>query len=162
MRLRHTPGKRDFYLSLTATLTGVAAFGSLAGTGYVVGSVTHKQNLEQQRHDEGATATSATAAPRSAKPPVLTILKRRPHRTVVQTQVIHRAPVSVSVGSGGTVSSAATTSQSGSSGYSGSTGGGGSSSNGTNAHAANPAPRPAAQPKPAPRPAPKPAPSAGS
>ncbi len=167
MSRRHTPGKRDLYTSLTAALTGVAVFGSLAGTGYAVGAIAHQHDLEQQRRDDAAaTAAAATAQGAPAPAQVRTIVKRRPHRTVVHTQVIHRAPVSVSVGSGGTISSSASSSYPASSTSSGSTRStGGSSSHTTSStQVTNPAPRPAAQPKPAaaPQPAPKPAPAPSS
>jgi hypothetical protein len=123
--------KRDAYKTATAGVTGLTAFGALAVTGAVAGTAAHQQ-AEKQRD---------TVQPQT--PAVQVVTKRRKHRTVVRTQVVHAVSTSVSrPASGGTV----TGSSSGSS-TSHSSGG---SSGGSSTHSA---------PKPA---APAPAPSSGS
>lgn len=151
MTARHTPGRRDLYKAATAVLTGLAAFGSLAGTGYAAGAIARQQDLGDKDEQQSPTPAATVAAPAT---PVTTVAKRRPYRTVVRTDVVHRVSTNAaSVGTGGTISATATGGSrigSGSASSSSSSGGGG--------HAA---PRPPAQaPAPAPRPAP--APSSGS
>lgn len=123
--------KRDVYKAATAGLTGVAAFGALAVTGAVAGTAAHDQ-----------APTDEQAAPQPAQ----VVTKRRKHRTVVRTRVVHAVSSGgvSSAGSGGVVRS---TSPGGSAG--GSSGGG---SGGGSAATQSP-------PKPA---APAPAPSSGS
>lgn len=123
--------KRDVYKAATAGLTGVTAFGALAVTGAVAGTAAHAKALD----DAGKVAPPAAATPE-------VVTKRRAHRTVVRTRIVHAASSGAvaSPGTGGTVSSSSTSHSSGhTSTYS--------------------APKPAA-PKPAPKPAP--APSSGS
>jgi uncharacterized membrane protein YgcG len=128
--------KRDAYKTATAGVTGITAFGALAVTGAVAGTAAHNQAEKQ----------ADTAQP--AAPAVQVVTKRRKHRTVVRTRVVHAVSTAVSrPATGGTVSSSSYgSSSSHSSG--GHTSGG--SSGGSTTHSA---------PKPA---APAPAPSSGS
>ncbi len=104
MAAGHTPGKRDLYKAATATMTGVVAFGALAGTGYASGVVAHQYDLDQQLKKQ----QQAGAAAGAQQPTPTTVARRRPHRTIVHTQVIQRATTGVTrVGSGGTITSTA-------------------------------------------------------
>lgn len=139
--LRVRPGsplKRDAYKLATAGLTGITAFGALAVTGAVAGAAAH-----QKAEDDAARAVQPPA------PATQVVTKRRPHRTVVRTRIVHQASASTVTGpgTGGTVRASTPVSSTHSSGSSS-------------------APKMAA-PKPAPKPAPKhaapaPAPSSGS
>lgn len=122
--------KRDVYKVATAGVTGITAFGALAVTGAVAGTAAHQQAVRD--------ADKAQPAP----PATQVVTKRRPHRTIVRTRVVHAVSGSSAAqpGSGGTVSSSSSGSGQSSSGSSGSGSG----------HSA---------PKP---PAPAPAPSSGS
>jgi hypothetical protein len=126
--------KRDVYKAATAGVTGVTAFGALAVTGAVAGTAAHDQAAKKQEVAPPAPATQVVS-------------KRRKHRTVVRTRVVHAVSYAgaASSGSGGIVRSSSSGSTSHSSG-------GGST-------ATHSAPKPAPAPKPA---APKPAPSSGS
>ena len=140
-----SPVKRDVHKAATAGVTGLTAFGALAVTGAVAGVAAHDKAVQ----DAQKVVPPAAPAPQVVE-------KRRPHRTVVRTRVVHQAsaPAVVRPATGGTVSAAAPTHV---------------SSTSTVTHAApKPAPRPAPKPapapapKPAPKPAPAPAPSSGS
>jgi hypothetical protein len=126
--------KRDVFKAATAGATGVTAFGALAVTGAVAGTAAH---------DQAAKEKVAPPAP----PAVQVVTKRRKHRTVVRTRVLHAVSASsvTSTGSGGYVRPR-------------SSGGSSTHSSGGGSTATHSAPRPA--PKPAPKP--KPAPSSGS
>ena len=60
MTVRHTPGRRDLYKSTTAALTGLAAFGSLAGTGYAAGAIAHAQDVGDQAGTAGTTDVASS------------------------------------------------------------------------------------------------------
>lgn len=160
MTARHSPRRRDVYKSVTATATGLVAFGALTGTGYAAGAIAHQSELDQQQSED------TPAPPDSAAPlpsPARTVLKRRPYRTVIRTEVVHRvATEAVQVGSGGSVSATAPPSSVSSPTWSASSSG--SSSSGSSGGGGSPArpPAQAAAPAPKPAPAPAPAPSSGS
>jgi len=129
--------KRDAYKTATAGVTGITAFGALAVTGAVAGTAAHNQAEKQ----------ADNAQP--AAPAVQVVSKRRKHRTVVRTRVVHAVSTAVSrPASGGTVSSSSYSSSGSHSSTNHSSGG--SSGGGSATHSA---------PKPA---APAPAPSSGS
>lgn len=110
--------KRDAYKAATAGVTGITAFGALAVTGAVAGAAAHQQAQDQ-----------AEPVVQPPVPPTTQVVeKRRKHRTVVQTRVVHQASggTVTRTGSGGTVRSGS----SGSSGSSGGSGGSGGSSGG--------------------------------
>ncbi len=118
--------KRDVYKATTAGVTGVTAFGALAVTGAIAGTAAHTQALKEQDQ----------AAP-PATPTSVVVEKRRKHRTVVQTRVVHEASTAVArPATGGTVHY----SSSSSSGSSGSHSSGGSG--GATHSAPKPAPAP--------------------
>lgn len=128
--------KRDVYKVATAGLTGVTAFGALAVTGVVAGTAAREKALQD--------AQQKTAQP--AAPATQVVTKRRKHRTVVRTRVVHAASTgAASTGTGGTISRP-------SSGGGTSSGGHSSGGGGTTTHSS---PKPAA-------PNPPPAPSSGS
>lgn len=139
--------KRDIFKAATVGATGFTAFGALAVTGAVAGTAAHQKALE-----DAAKPAPPAAAPAATAP---VVQKRRAHRTVVRTKVVHAAST-VGVArptTGGTVvshSAPSTTSHSSS-----------SSGSSTTTHSA-PKPAPAPQPAPAPKPKPAPAPSSGS
>jgi hypothetical protein len=140
-----SPVKRDVYKAATAGVTGITAFGALAVTGAVAGTAAHDKALQDAAK---AAATPPPAAPTTA---AQAAPKRRPHRTIVHTKVVHAAstPTVTRPATGGTVTSHATSST--------------TTHTSTVTHAApKPAPAPAPAPKPAPKPAPAPAPSSGS
>jgi len=124
--------KRDVYKVATAGVTGITAFGALAVTGAVAGTAAHQQAVRD--------ADKAQPAP----PATQVVTKRRPHRTIVRTRVVHAVSGSSAAqpGSGGTVSSSGS-------------GSGHSSSGGSGSGSGTSSPKPAA-------PAPAPAPSSGS
>lgn len=148
-----TPQVRNRFQFLTAAATGVAAFGTLAGTGLVTGQVAAAYDQENARKAEAAARQAADAARQAAAQTPVVITKRRPHRTVVRTVVVNQASSTwaATPSSGGTIrqSTSRPTSH-------------------TTSHSTRPSTgtsrpsRPAPAPKPAPRPAPKPAPSSGS
>lgn len=119
--------KRDAYKAATAGVTGITAFGALAVTGAVAGTAAH-----QQAQDEPEAALQPPVPPATQ-----VVEKRRKHRTVVRTRVVHEASGSTvtRTGSGGTV-------RSGGSGGSGSSGSSGGSSGGSGPSAPPPAPAP--------------------
>ena len=119
--------KRDAYKVATAGLTGLTAFGALAVTGAVAGAAAHQKAVDDAAR--GAEAQAPLPAP--------VVEKRRRHRTVVRTKVVHEVSAAniARPGTGGTVSST-------------------TSHTSTVTHAA-----PAAKPAPAPRPAPAPKPA---
>jgi len=125
--------KRDVYKAATAGFTGFTAFGALAVTGAVAGVAAHQQALDQARKD--AVRPPVTPAPAQV------VTKRRKHRKVIRTQVVHAvSTVGVaSTGSGGTITRSSTSSV--------------THHYTSTSHSA---------PKPAPKPAPAPAPSSGS
>jgi len=125
--------KRDAYKVATAGLTGITAFGALAVTGVVAGTAAHDKAVQD--------ATESVRPPAQAAP---VVAKRRKHRTIVRTTVVHAVSGTgvTSTGTGGTVRSPATS-------------GSGTVSHSAPATHAAPAPKPAA-------PAPAPAPSSGS
>ena len=160
MTVRHTPARRDLYKAATATVTGLVAFVSVAGTGYAAGAIAQQQAGQQEDKQEQQDA--AVAAP-VQEPEVRTVARRRPHRTVVRTEVVHRASTAVAaVATGGNVTSAGTANTPTRS-YSTSSSSSSTRSAAPSRSAPQPAPK-AAQPapKPAPKPATKPAPSSGS
>jgi len=122
--------KRDVYKAATAGVTGITAFGALAVTGAVAGTAAHQQAVRD--------ADKAQPTP----PATQVVTKRRPHRTIIRTRVVHAVSGSSAAqpGSGGTVSSS-------------SSGSGQSSSGGSGSGSGHSAPKP---------PAPAPAPSSGS
>jgi hypothetical protein len=126
--------RRDVYKAVTAGFTGITAFGALAVTGAVAGTAAHQK------------AAGDAAGPPPTTPPAPTVTKRRPHRTIVRTEIVH-------VVSGNGVARASTGGTVSSSGAAGS-----ASHSSTAGHSAS-APRPAAAPAPKPAPA---APSSGS
>lgn len=128
--------KRDVYKAATAGLTGITAFGALAVTGGVAGVAAHQKALED----------AATPAQPAVTPQV--VVKRRKHRTVIRTRIVHEASAAAVArpATGGSVSSGFSGSTHASGGSSHSSGSGGGS-------ATHSAPRPAA---------PAPAPSSGS
>jgi len=70
--------KRDAYKAATAGLTGVTAFAALAVTGAVAGAAAHQK------------AAQDAAKARPTPPPAgQAVAKRRVHRTVVRTRVVH-------------------------------------------------------------------------
>ena len=129
--------KRDVYKAAAAGVTGLTAFGALAVTGTVAGAAAHEKALQDAQK---------VVPPTPPAPQV--VEKRRRHRTVVRTRVVHEAsaPAVTRPATGGTVSAHTSTATHTSSGS-------------TATHAT---PRPAPAPKPAPKPAPAPAPSSGS
>ncbi len=156
MTVPHTPRRRDLYQAATAVLTGLAAFGSLVGTGYAAGAIAHRQDLVDKGEQQSKTPAATTAAP---TPPVKAVARRRPYRTVVRTEVVHQVSSNAAtVGTGGTISATATGGSGSGAGSASSSSSSSSSSGGGGGHAA-PAP-PAQAPAPAPKPAP--APSSGS
>lgn len=152
--MRYTPRSRDRYKNLLALMTGVATFGSFAGTGIVTGVAAHDTALQDQERaqaDALAAAAQRAAASRAAQPlpysPTIVVTKARPQKTVVEEVSV---PAAAAVGSGGTVSPTAPAAP---------------------PVAAAPAPpaggttvsqAPPAAPAPPPAPAPAPAPSSGS
>jgi len=160
--MAYTARTRDRYHVLAALTSGAFAVGSLAAAGALTGVAARQTTMSEQARRDNATAQlllarteAARTDPRPPVPATVVILRPRPVRTVVQTQVLHRAsaPGTAAVGTGGTVSSTP------------------SSSSPPPAAApapaaparvvqAAPAPQPAAPP--APKPAPAPAPSSGS
>ena len=135
-----SPVKRDVYKAATAGFTGVTAFGALAVTGVVAGTAAHDKALQ-----DAAKAATPPAAPVTTPQAAA---KRRPHRTVVRTRVVHAASTAVTrPATGGTVTSHTTSATS-------------HTSTSTVTHHSAPAPAPAPAPKP--KPAPAPAPSSGS
>lgn len=127
--------KRDAYKAATAGVTGITAFGALAVTGAVAGTAAHQQAQDQ-----------ADPVVQPPVPPATQVVeKRRKHRTIVKTRVVHQASSGTvtRTGSGGTVRS----------GSSGGSSGSGSSSGGSGQGPGPSTPQP---------PPPAPAPSSGS
>jgi hypothetical protein len=134
--------KRDVYKAAAAGVTGLTAFGALAVTGTVAGAAAHEKALQDAQK----------AVPPAPAPAPQVVEKRRRHRTVVHTRVVHEAsaPAVTRPATGGTVTTHT------------STAGTPSHSSGSTVTHAAPKPAPAPAPKPAPKPAPAPAPSSGS
>ena len=124
--------KRDVYKVATAGLTGITAFGALAVTGAVAGTAARDKAVQD--------ATRNVQPPAQAAP----VAKRRKHRTIVRTNVVHAVSGTgvTRTGAGGTVRSQTTSGSS-------------TVSHSAPATHAAPAPKPAA-------PASAPAPSSGS
>ena len=110
--MRYTPRTRDRYKNLVALLTGAATFGTVAATGAVTGIAAHHSALlDRAREEADAFRTDSTraAAVRARQripwSPLVTVVKTRPHRTVVRTVVVHRvsSPGVASVGGGAPV-----------------------------------------------------------
>ena len=107
--MRYTPRTRDRYKNLVALLTGAATFGTVAATGAVTGIAAHHSALRDRAREEAdafRTASARAAAVRARQripwSPLVTVVKTRPHRTVVRTVVVHRVsrPGVASVGAG--------------------------------------------------------------
>jgi len=154
--MRYTPRTRDRYKNLVALLTGAATFGTVAATGAVTGIAAHHSALRDRAREEAdafRTASARAAAVRARQripwSPLVTVLKTRPHRTVVRTVVVHRvsSPGVASVGAGAPVRAPVRAPSVSTPAY----------HPPTTVSRAAPPPRP-----PAPAPAPAPAPSSGS
>jgi len=111
--MRYSARTRDRYKNLVALLTGAATFGTVAATGAVTGIAAHDSALRDRARAEAdafRTASARAAAVRARQripwSPLVTVLKNRPHRTVVHTVVVHRVsrPGVASVGAGAPVS----------------------------------------------------------
>jgi hypothetical protein len=97
-RRPYTSHSRDRYRNGTAILTGLATFGAIAATGAVTSVVAGQ--TAQDRAQQGQPPTQKAARLGSEA-------RRRPHKVVVRTTVVHRVstPSAGTVGSGGSVSS---------------------------------------------------------
>lgn len=112
--MTYTARTRDRFKSLVALVTGVAAFASVTAAGAATGSAAHDTALrdqareqEQARLDAAARVAALQAAGQQATaPPPITVVGRRPQRTVVRTHVVHQVsrPGVAAVGPGGTIS----------------------------------------------------------
>jgi hypothetical protein len=145
--MAYTKRSRDRYKNFVALLGGLAAFGTVAGTGAAAGLAAHDSEVrDQEQQRERAEAAAARAAVAMLSQPVrqITVIRTRPSRTVVHTRVVHAAsaPGSATPATGGTVAGAP---------YPSTTGSSSGSSQAVSA-----------APPPAPAPAPAPAPSSGS
>jgi len=102
-----TPRARTAFRVVSAGVTGLAAFGSIAATGWMASVAAG----DYARHQDEKAARLEAAAKQAAKQraawlnahPVVTVVKhRRPHRTVVRTVTV--AAGAVTPGRGGTIS----------------------------------------------------------
>lgn len=102
-----TPRARTAFRVVSAGVTGLAAFGSIAATGWIASVAAG----DYARHQDEKAARLEAAARQAAKQraawlnahPVVTVVKhRRPHRTVVRTITV--AAGAVTPGRGGTIS----------------------------------------------------------
>lgn len=159
---RITPFMRSVFQNLTASVTGLATFGALVGTGWFAGQASVEYDTEQAAKAEEAAAQAKAyaqqqAAWRAANPVVKVVHKRRPHQTVIK-QVVAGSGVSVTPGRGGNISSGGSSTGSVSSG--GGSASGGTSGGGTTSGGSGGSTTPATPPPPPPPP--PPAPSSGS
>jgi hypothetical protein len=91
MTRTYSEHSRDLFRSATAVVTGLAAFGTVAGTGLATVASAH----ETQRRDAAKARAASLDAERRARPdpmlrvprPVL-LVRARTHRVVVRTRIV--------------------------------------------------------------------------